>query len=578
MQKTIEMFFTGKRFGIPAYQRNYAWEVSNIDDLFDDILEAMELQSGHYIGTFILSKKEDANYFDIVDGQQRLTTLTMILNATIQSLSSMKDKIINEDRFICSNGQWILSLLGENKGFFRDMLQDKNPISVNNSQKLLQTAYKHIQSRVQAIKNQGMENAFLNCIRNLEVMEFVEDNAGKAIRIFQTVNDRGKPLAIIDKVKSLLIYYSNRLLSGKLDDFINHSFGEIYQNYTEIKEIGSETNIALISQKNFTEDTLLRYQYIAYKYKGGQGQFDFNATSRFVLDIFLKNILKDKKHNPSELEAFLVDYVSDLQMFFHHMLSVMKKVMTDKKYFKLFSVLGMSTFLYPLVVRLEERQLLDSLLPGGFNTFLDLIEIADLRVYKVRGTDPVKDTALLAHDAKVISADEIEERLLSFIQRFMGNAEFKSRLEGQIYGNVGLKHIFIEYNEHLLIAQQKAGYTMNDLAAFNTDNKLRFSVEHVFSQKHTLSFPNRGFANEEEYVTKIHQIGNLTAIEQPLNTSGTNSTPERKVQNGVYVKSRYEMTNQLGAYIQNKGYTFTKQDVDKRTENLVEFCLKRWAI
>ena len=52
--QTIEQFFTGKTLVIPAYQRDYAWTTSNIDDLFEDIEEAMELGGGHYLGTFIL--------------------------------------------------------------------------------------------------------------------------------------------------------------------------------------------------------------------------------------------------------------------------------------------------------------------------------------------------------------------------------------------------------------------------------------------------------------------------------------------------------------------------------------------
>ncbi len=53
---TLENFFSAKFFKIPTYQRDYAWEVGNIDDLFNDITESLETKTSHYVGTFILSK------------------------------------------------------------------------------------------------------------------------------------------------------------------------------------------------------------------------------------------------------------------------------------------------------------------------------------------------------------------------------------------------------------------------------------------------------------------------------------------------------------------------------------------
>jgi len=71
-------------------------------------------------------------------------------------------------------------------------------------------------------------------IEQLEVMEFVENSEGDAIRIFQTVNDRGKPLSNMEKAKSLLIYFSNRYLNKKLDNTINDHFSDIFEIYDRI--------------------------------------------------------------------------------------------------------------------------------------------------------------------------------------------------------------------------------------------------------------------------------------------------------------------------------------------------------
>ena len=98
MSNTLEHFFTGKFFRIPNYQRDYSWGIENIDDLIDDIIESIETCTNHYIGTFILAKTRKKQEFNVVDGQQRLTSLTMLLSLAIRELANDTEKIIYEDK------------------------------------------------------------------------------------------------------------------------------------------------------------------------------------------------------------------------------------------------------------------------------------------------------------------------------------------------------------------------------------------------------------------------------------------------------------------------------------------------
>jgi len=83
----ISDFFNGKFFEIPKYQRGYAWEREHIRDLFDDINESIESNSNHYIGTIVLSRdKPNSDKYFVVDGQQRITTISMIIQALIDCL------------------------------------------------------------------------------------------------------------------------------------------------------------------------------------------------------------------------------------------------------------------------------------------------------------------------------------------------------------------------------------------------------------------------------------------------------------------------------------------------------------
>ncbi|MFB2596107.1 DUF262 domain-containing protein [Paracoccus sp. p4-l81] len=80
-ERTISQILTEQiRYEIPAYQRPYSWEKGNVEQLLDDIWEAYEAQDEEYfIGSLITIEREKGRLYDVVDGQQRLTTLNLIL-------------------------------------------------------------------------------------------------------------------------------------------------------------------------------------------------------------------------------------------------------------------------------------------------------------------------------------------------------------------------------------------------------------------------------------------------------------------------------------------------------------------
>ena len=93
---------------------------------------------------------------------------------------------------------------------------------------------------IKSWQGDGALREWLNAISRFEVLEFVETNEGKAIRMFQSVNDRGIALSYIEKLKSLLIYYSNRLLNQELDEFINDAFGSCFRDFSVIRDLAGK--------------------------------------------------------------------------------------------------------------------------------------------------------------------------------------------------------------------------------------------------------------------------------------------------------------------------------------------------
>jgi uncharacterized protein with ParB-like and HNH nuclease domain len=334
----IKDCFNGRFYEIPKYQRGYAGEKRNVRELFDDIFESIETGSSHYIGTLVLSRHptEEDHYF-IVDGQQRIATITMIINELIKYLPK-SDLAYYRRFYIVEDRKFFrLKALGKDSKYFSDLLRGKVIEPQSKSQRLLKEAYEEIQTIVQGV---GDKQTFLKNIEKLEAMEFIEQSEGDAIRIFQTVNDRGKLLSNMEKTKSLLIYFSNRYLKKKLDDRINDLFGEIFEIYDDIKHIGETQGITLIRGTDFDEDNIMRYHFVSYS------DANYDATAPYVL-MYLKRRLTDYRKDDKDndfvnMEKFIDGYVSSLHSFFYSLRKILRRILNNEKYYKLFVVLGLS--------------------------------------------------------------------------------------------------------------------------------------------------------------------------------------------------------------------------------------------
>lgn len=560
----IKDFFNGRFFEIPKYQRGYAWELQNIRDLFDDIVESIDSNSNHYIGTIVLSKAaDDDEKFYVVDGQQRTTTITLIISSLIKNLSN-KDAAYYERFYLKEEDRYRITPLNRDQQFLIDLLEGKIGEPQNKSQRFLRSAIEEITYKVEQIDD---KLRFLKSVEKLEVMEFVENSEGDAIRIFQTVNDRGKPLSNMEKAKSLLIYFSNRYLEKKLDNVINDCFSDIFELYDDIKHIGEDLGINLIKNRDFNEDNLMRYHFVSYSNE------NYDPTANYVLQ-FLKNQLTKNRNgvtdgNYIEIEKFIKSYSSSLKDFFQNCKSLIEKAITTPKYYKLFVILILSATLYPLVIKLEKLKLLDQSLSGKGReqyNFFDLIELIEVRVYKTRGTDPKADISRLVFDIDSKKAIDIENWLVWFNNRWMPKEEFQWNLSRGIYGNRALNHIFITYSEHI----NTCDFDIKELQELVNRSP---NIEHILSQTPTFEPSALGFDNKEDFIDSEHTIGNLTILEKGLNSSIQNKNAIDKIDG--YGKSLFSATKKLASAIDsNKG--FAKTDLKNRTVLLAAYCSERW--
>ncbi len=563
-QQSLKQFFASKVFQIPKYQRSYAWEKENIRDLFEDIQEALDTKATHYIGTVVLAKTEYEEIFNIVDGQQRITTLIMFISIIIRKLKDQDDHNFYHRYYIKQKEQFKLTPLIRDKDFYFQLLNGEfHLVPENKSQRFMLEAYSEMENIAEHhIKDL---NQFLKAIESLSILEFVEQSESDAIRIFQTVNDRGKDLSRMDKMKNLLFYFSNKYLSEKYDNEINDKFGDIFELYDDIKMIGEEQKINIISSKQFNEDDLLRHHHICFS------EESYDPTGQQVLDNVKSNLISFRKSsNFTALDLYISSYLNSLFEYVQAFKKIVNKTVDNEDYYKLFSILGLSAVYYPAITQLEKNSYLDQTLPTKNINILKMIEIIDVRVLKIREYAGKKHIAEFAHslNSRAWTIQEIENHLLWFNAHEISNDRFKDYLVNyDYYKQTGLlRTIFIDYCEKL----RGKPYSITELKNIMKNDP---TIEHILSQNPKFKPRIYGFKNDEDFEEHKNLIGNLTLLEKKINSSIKNDDLIEKL-NG-YSASKFKMTSIFATSLSTVK-SFKKDDLKNRGQQLVNDFSQRW--
>lgn len=583
-KQTIETFFAGKNLVVPSYQRDYAWKQRNIDELFADVDEALEV-GGHYLGTFILSQQSPSEPVYVVDGQQRLTTLTMLLDALIEVLENPEVRSAMRSTYIQHPlTGYKFQVLGENEDFFEAMLAKQNPKPTSAGQTRLQDAYQYIRLRIQELVKQGGQPLvlkWLTTLTRMEVLEFIERDEGKAIRMFQTVNDRGVPLAKMDIVKSLLVYYSNRYLGGALDQDVALQFGKAFRAFNNVKALASEPGYQVrhIDRDSFREDDVLRYHYFAFNGTpfGVDAGGDFGATTESVLESFLKPALQKLRADTGKLRTFIEAYTADLTSFFSGLEELVKSTRTDRDRYMLFVVQDLSATLYPLLIRLHRMGWLNQSTAQDSRPLQALIELVDLRVFKLRGTNPQADVFNITRGLANTTLEQVVMGLQNFCRKFMPDTLLTSRLVSEdLYRNMGLQRMLWEEEDQARLSLQQPTADITELSRLNA---VGLSVEHVLPQNPAFGITSYGFKDEAEFEEQKHRFGNLLLLESGVNSACKNVTVETKVTApNLYAASALVSVRALAASRVGKPQGYKLENIEDRSQTLAKLVLSRWPI
>lgn len=245
-QQTIKELFTNKKadFLIPDYQRPYAWDENECQTLWDDIFafafpndnySEFDSENDEYFLGPIVTFKNDDNKQEIIDGQQRLTTLMLLLRAFYSYFGNMQDEnsiktaeaigkcIWKTDEFGTANKNKLKIdsevSTDDDKEQFLSILKS-GEVDASQKSKYAQN-YRFFLDRIEEfLKKYPTYFAYLpnRIMNNCILLPIEAESQDTALRIFSTLNDRGKPLSDTDIFKAQFYkYYSDK---GQKEEFI----------------------------------------------------------------------------------------------------------------------------------------------------------------------------------------------------------------------------------------------------------------------------------------------------------------------------------------------------------------------
>jgi len=230
---------------IPKYQRGYAWDRLEIDDFVKDLGSCFQKRvaggnQNHFFGGIVSVKKPvqgavNQHSYELVDGQQRMATFTLLVSAMIKIYSTLLRQVttagdlVNKGiienriqdlklRFVefqqeinrITNVQEVITLSRSDRQFYKDLIGNQNPTPSRDSHHRIKYAYETIIQKLDALTNQPAINDKLDrleIVKNIidndfSILHIVTYDKNEAYRLFQVLNDRGKNLTEGDLLRA----------------------------------------------------------------------------------------------------------------------------------------------------------------------------------------------------------------------------------------------------------------------------------------------------------------------------------------------------------------------------------------
>ena len=545
-----KIFSSDFEYVIPPYQRPYAWTVEQAGELFDDLYDFFlnEQEESYFLGSIVLIKDENAPYSEVIDGQQRLTTLTIFL-AALTSFFEGEDKndflgyILEPGR----RSQGIapkprLTLRQRDKEFFASYVQALkfNELFALNEGQLANESQLNIKQNTYLLVTKLFDTFGEDIDSLLDFGQFLSTRCflvvvstpsqKSAFRVFSVLNNRGLDLLPSDIIKADAI--------GQLQESKREWFNDRWE------EIEVET-----------------------------GRENLNDLLNYIRMIYAKS--KAKRALLEEFNEFVLSKIDNAETLISNVISPFANaylVARDCSYessenageinqiFKWLNRIDNSDWL-PVAISFLAKFGSDRDAVVEFVTKLERLA-AYMHICAANVNQRIERYARVLADIESATKPEISAIELTLVEKL----EFKEALDGPIYNLTARRKNYLLLRVDSFISDGAASYDYRVL-----------TIEHVLPQT---VLPQSQWAklwpNEDERENWVHRLGNLVPLTQRRNSMASNFDFDRK--KNAYFSGRsgissFTLTTQV---LREKFWT--PKVVERRQQDLLSVCIEHWAL
>jgi uncharacterized protein with ParB-like and HNH nuclease domain len=344
-KRTIHEFIfrTDGYFQIPDFQRPYTWDSYQIDTFLSDLEKVSQKKNTHYFGTIVFIRENDHSV--IIDGQQRLTTSLLLINAVYHVLKNTPSKSVNytaeriRDQYLVntynSNAQNREKITLRTVTTDNDVLEkifNGDELDSNEKANKLYKAYTRFKIFLETKEN---IDGYIDALKKFEIVEIILDNTDDNPQlIFENINSTGEPLSAGDKIRNWALMLNNemarnivykdywkkienkltRVENGKQNDYISDFFrtylmckhnefvsdADTYPSFKEILKTINNDDIESI--RTFYDDVMMYLSpYLTIKF--------MEISSK--LEIFKEQIFSLKFLQTETINTFIINIFVD---------------------------------------------------------------------------------------------------------------------------------------------------------------------------------------------------------------------------------------------------------------------------
>ncbi|MFB6200400.1 MAG: DUF262 domain-containing protein [Halorhabdus sp.] len=555
------LFESNDQFIIPSYQRRYSWEDDQIDDLWKDLQKIESDEEDHFFGTVVFMARSSAHaatQYDIVDGQQRITTVSVLLCAIRDYLDEqfpeekVESRIENIDQSL-----WLVDRDDQRQGLrlklgnldedsYADLIKG-HPEEVENEN--IANAYDTFTQRIGSIGDlEDIKKLHDRILDQLIYVAITVEQHSDAYQLFEAMNNRGLSLSPIDLMKNYLLMQASKREVD--EDRIEDLWGDVIENIDQLSGINSP-GITFFRQYFMASD-----QYGVNEKITTNKLYEptFTETVEKVSDIeTLMEDIRDK----SNLYRKLIE--QDIDLFDGTANHEIERLLKDAK---IVSITPFTLFLRAFS-ETDDQSTLKQVIEKS-NVLMLRRQICD------RSTGP-HDTMFNHLAQEMFETEdplaymdeylESEDRIPSDGQfkQYFGRESFRrsdrtkyilSKIEEQHYGQGGKRVSQSRYEVHIEhILPERPGQNLSEL----------------WLEKFDISDDDH-----EEYKKRI---GNLTLLESDPNIRASNRTLEKKQDYYTEEATDFKMTHELQGMER-----WDTESIRERSERLAEIAVDIWSL